>query len=296
MMRLKKNDTVIIVSPAGRVLDANIDNAVRVLESWGLNVLVSKNAKNEYHNFSGTVEERLSDLQWALDHHKAKAIFTSRGGYGAIHLLNKLDWSSFKKHPKLLIGYSDITNLHCSINNFGISSLHALMPNSFPTLGESNASLNSLKQVLFEDSYSVEWHSDVLVEDCVIEAEIIGGNLSILYSLLGTPYAPIFEKKILFIEEISEYVYHIDRMINSLALAGVFSQIKGLVVGDFTGIKDNEKSFGKSVAQIISETIAPFEIPVVFGLKTGHGSPTLALPLGKKVQLNVNDNSCRLEF
>lgn len=296
MMRLKKNDTVIIFSPAGRVLNANIDNAVRTLESWGLEVLVSRNAKNEYYNFSGTEEERLSDLQWALDHPEAKAIFAARGGYGAIHLLDKLDWTVFVQQPKLLIGYSDITNFHAVVNNLGFPSLHALMPNSFPMADETNASLDSLKQVLLAQDYTVSFRCSDSVPDCCIEGEIVGGNLSILYSLQGTPYAPLYDDKILFIEEVGEYLYHIDRMVHSLAMGGVFAKIKALVVGDFTDIKDNENFFGKTVEQIIQTVVKPYGIPVIFGLKTGHGAPTLALPLGCRTTLEVQKNICRMGF
>jgi muramoyltetrapeptide carboxypeptidase len=295
-MNLKKGDTIIITSPAGRVLDENVDNAVITFESWGLKVLVAPNAKKEYFNFSGTEEERLSDLQWALDHVEAKVIFASRGGYGAIHLLNQLDWSLFKKHPKLLVGYSDISNLHAHINNLGFISLHALMPNSFPKYDESNLSLETLKESLFADSYSLDWTSTVPTKDARLTAEVLGGNLSILYSLQGTPYAPHYAGKLLFIEDVSEYLYHIDRMLHSFDLGGAFTDIKGVIVGNFTEMKDNDVPFGKSLEQIVLDVFSKYQIPIVFGLRAGHGSPTLALPLGKRGVLDIKDNRCRLQF
>lgn len=295
-MTLKKGDTVIIVSPAGRVLDENVDNAVATLESWGLDVLVSANAKKEHFNFSGTLEDRLADLQWALDHPTAKAIFASRGGYGAIQLLDKLDWSTFTTYPKLLVGYSDICNLHSQINKLGAESLHALMPNSFPKLGESNASLETLKNALFHRHYSIEWENNFSQVDFELDGEIVGGNLSILYSLLGTPYAPNYQDKILFIEDLSEYIYHIDRMLHSFELSGVFSQIKALIVGDFTEMKDNDTPFGKSVNQVIQDIVTKYQVPVVFGLRTGHGSPTLALPFKREGKLTSEGNKCLLKF
>lgn len=295
-MTLQKGDTVIICSPAGRVLDENIDNAVETLVSWGLKVIVSPHAKKEYFNFSGTVDERLSDLQWALDHKEAKVIFAARGGYGAVHLVDHLDWTFFKNYPKLLVGYSDISNLHAIINNFGIESLHALMPNSFPKFGESTLSLDSLKQSLFSPSYSLEWESSVICKNTLVSAEVVGGNLSILYSLQGTPYAPNYAGKLLFIEDVSEYLYHIDRMLHSFDLSGVFKHIKGVIIGDFTEMKDNDIPFGKSLESIITDVFSKYNIPVVFGLKSGHDSPSLALPLGKKGTLEVVDNYCKLSF
>ena len=295
-MTLQHNDTVIITSPAGRVLDENIDNAIQILSSWGLNVLLAPNAKKEYFNFSGTEEERLHDLQWALDHPEAKAIFASRGGYGAVHLLDKLDWAMFKKYPKLLIGYSDICNFHGHINNLGFDSLHALMPNSFPKLGTSNSSLDTLKQALFLPSYSLEWASPIKCEDAQVSAEVVGGNLSILYSLQGTAYAPNYKDKILFIEDVNEYLYHIDRMLHSFKLSHAFDHIKGLIVGDFSDMKDNDVPFGKSLEAIVMDVFSSFGIPIIFGLNVGHATPSLALPLGKKGSLHIKDQKCRLLF
>ena len=295
-MSLLKDDIVIITSPAGRVLDENVDNAVLTLESWGLKVLLAPNAKKEYFNFSGTEEERLSDFQWALDHTEAKVIFASRGGYGAIQLLDRLDWTLFENRPKLLVGYSDISNFHAHINNLGLPSLHGLMPNSFPDFGEKNLSLDTLKEYLFSSSYSLEWDNSVTDHSATVEAEVVGGNLSILYSLIGTPYAPQYGGKILFIEDVSEYVYHIDRMLHSFDLSTAFVGIKGVLVGDFSEMKDNDTPFGKSVNQVIIDVFSKYDIPVVFGLKVGHGSPSLALPLGQKCTLCVEDKHCRLQF
>jgi muramoyltetrapeptide carboxypeptidase len=293
---LQKGDTVIIISPAGRVLPAHIDNAVQYLENWGLNVLVSPSAKGQSYNFSGTIEERLSDLQWALNHQEAKAIFCSRGGYGAIHLLDKVDWSAFQKNPKWLIGYSDVTNLHAQVNRMEIPSVHGLMPNSFPKVGEENESSKTLFDFLFADNYSLEWESHIPVSDATVKGEIIGGNLSILYSLQGTPYAPDYEGKILFIEDLGEYLYHFDRILNNFKLSGIFSQVKGIIVGEFSDVKDNENPFGKSIEEIILDATKDYNIPVVFGLKTGHGKPTLALPFGVESRLEIQNNKCSLYF
>lgn len=295
-MTLQKNDTVLITSPAGRVLDANIDNAISYLKDWGLNVELAAHAKGEYHNFSGTEAERLSDLQWALDHKEATAIFASRGGYGVIHLMDKFDWTTFKQYPKILIGYSDITNLHAHINNMGISSIHGLMPNSFPQLGDSNDSIETLHRSLFEEVYSLRWTSPLAVANVSLQGEIVGGNLSILYSLQGTPYAPDYDDKILFIEDVNEYIYHLDRILHNFALSGVFTKIKGILVGDFTDMKDNDRVFGKSVEEVILSIVEKYNIPVIFGLQVGHSAPTLALPLGKQAELTVVDNDCSLKF
>ncbi len=293
-MKLKPQDTVLIISPSGRVLKDNIDNAVKKLNAWDLKVEVSTFACGEYHNFSGTIEQRLHDLQWALDHPTAKVIMASRGGYGAIQLLDKIDWTTFIKKPKLLVGYSDICNLHAVVNGFEISSLHALMPNSFPKQEEHHLSLTTLKQALFEDHYSFVWESPLNDLDCSLEGEIVGGNLSILYSLQGTPYAPNYKGKILFLEDLCEYLYHTDRMLQSLALAGVFSDIKGLIVGDFTAMKDNDRPFGQSVEEMLRMFSEKYDFPLIFGLPVGHSDPTIALPLGKILKIKVENNTCAL--
>ncbi len=295
-MTLKPNDIVLIISPAGRVSNENLDNAVRILKSWGLNVVLGKYVKSEYYNFSGTIEQRLSDLQWALDHPTAKAIFASRGGYGLIQLLDKVDWTLFQKKSKLLIGYSDITNLSVQINNIGGQSLHALMPNSFPKAKEHQKSLTSLKSALFDETYTLDWYSPLPVADGEITGELVGGNLSILYSLQGTPYAPKYNGKILFIEEINEYLYHTDRMLRSLDYAGVFSDIKALLIGDFTKMQDNDVPFGQTIEEIITAVAQKNNVPVIFGLKTGHDDPTLALPMGQRAVLTVKDARCTLSF
>ena len=296
-MLLHPQDTVLIVSPAGRVLNAHIDNAIKILESWNLKVELGSHAKGEYHNFSGTIAERLSDLQWALDHPNAKAIFAARGGYGVIQLIDQLNWDTFQRFPKLLIGYSDICNLHPRIHRLGYTSMHALMPNSFPQNNEQHqASLSSLKQALFTPNYSLTWHDERNRESLELEAPIIGGNLSILYSLQGSSFAPDYNDKILFLEDLCEHLYHTDRMLRSLALSGVFSQIKGIIVGDFSNMKDNERPFGKSIEELFIDLGTAFKLPIIFGLKTGHSDPTLALPLGQRAKMTIEDANCSLQF
>jgi len=296
-MHLNPADTVLIISPAGRVRHSHIDHAIRVLNSWGLKVELGRYAKAEFYNFAGTLEERLADLQWALDHPYAKAILASRGGYGTLQLLDKIDWSIFQQKPKLFVGYSDITTLQVQINNMGIASLHALMPNSYPKgTGEHQASLQTLEKALFHRPYAIAWENTVSIQPMSIDAEVIGGNLSILYSLQGTPYAPNYKDKILFIEEVSEYLYHTDRMLRSMDYAGVFAQLKAILVGDFTSMKDNALPFGQSVEQMLADIAQKHNVPVCFGLPCGHGDPTLALPLGEKGLLKLDAKHCHLSF
>lgn len=293
-MKLKSQDTVLIISPSGRVLKENIDNALERLCEWDLNVEVSTFACGEYHNFSGTIEERLHDLQWALDHPSAKVIMASRGGYGAIQLLDKIDWTTFIKNPKLLVGYSDICNLHAIINGLGIPSLHALMPNSFPKHEEHQLSLTTLKQALFQEHYTFTWDSLLNDSDLSLDGEIVGGNLSILYSLQGTPYVLNYKGKILFLEDLCEYLYHTDRMLRSMALSGVFSDIKGLIVGDFTAMKDNDRPFGQSIEDMFRALSKKYNFPLIFDFPTGHSDPTVALPLGQTLKIKVQDYICTL--
>ena len=291
--KLKKGDQVLIIAPARKVDISSLEASEKLLAEWGLISIRSKNLLSESGIFSGTDHERKQDLQWALDHQEAKAIWCYRGGYGSIQLVEELNPSNFLKYPKWIIGFSDITVLHCFSNIILNScSIHATMP--INVRENSEESLLSLKKILFKYSMDYQWafSNENIIGKC--EGEIIGGNLAVLCSTLGTSYQPDFEGKILFIEDIDEYLYRIDRMLWQLKFAGVFQHIKGIIVGHFSNIKDNKIPFGKSLKQIILDKTQEFNFPVAFDFPSGHENDNWSLLFGKRVKFQVEKNNNRL--
>jgi muramoyltetrapeptide carboxypeptidase len=293
---LKKGDTVGIVAPARKINSSEIDNFQNVLKDWGLNLKFGKHLFGEHYIFSGSDEERASDIQEMIEDKEVRAIFCARGGYGSVRTLQHTDFSSFEKDPKWLIGYSDITVFHSYINKFtGVESLHAPMPFSFRnTIDETGA--ESLKKALFGENLSYELPAHELNIEGEAEGELIGGNLSILNSLNGTVLFPDLKNKILFIEEVDEYLYNIDRMMMNLSLSGALNRIRALIVGNFTNIKDNEDPFGKNEFEIINEISDHYNIPVCFNMASGHDSVNKTLIFGRKIQLRVEEDHSSLIF
>lgn len=282
---LKANDEIRILTTARKVSLEEIQEAKNWLESLGYVVSLGNTIGLEDHQYGGTDADRIHDFQAALDDHEIKAIWFARGGYGSIRVLEKINWDQFIKNPKWLIGFSDITIWHNLVNQFyGIQTLHALMPMTFSKASEE--AKNLLAQNLTGNFPDIRWSaSNYNRGNQAIEGEIIGGNLSILYSLLGTKSGFNTNGKILFIEEIDEYLYHIDRMMMSLKLAGKLSGLKGLLVGGFTDLKDNEIPFGKSYQEIILEHTADGDYPVYFDFPAGHVDDNRPLILNAKVKI-----------
>lgn len=266
---LAKGDSVIILSPSGRVEEERIKKSAEILTNWGLKVRFSSHAFSSHFKLAGTDEERLSDLQKALDDKEIKAIFCSRGGYGLVRIIDQLDFSKFKKNPKWVVGFSDVTVLHNELNKLGIASLHAPMPNSYDSTPEF--AMNSLYRALFDAHY--------LFESAFSDEEIVGGNLAIMYSLLGTNSDLNTDNKVLLIEDIGEYAYNIDRMMHALNKAGKLKKLKGLLVGQFTNI--NEDGFGYTVREIIENCTKNYNFPIYFNIPVGHVSDNRAVILGK---------------
>ena len=236
---------------------------------------------------------RHQDFQDALDHPSAKAIWCFRGGYGTTQIIEGINPASFLKNPKWIIGFSDITNFHCFSNIIlHTASLHATMP--INTQSNTTTTLNSLKNFLMNRKISYKIKSNKLNILGEVEGSLIGGNLSVLCATLGTNYQPDFENKILFIEDIDEYYYKIDRMIWQLKYAGVFHQISGLIIGHFTNLKDNSISFGMSLEEIILEKLNEFNFPVIFDFPAGHENENLAIPFGMKLKLEAKDEYVKL--
>ncbi|MFN0275700.1 MAG: LD-carboxypeptidase [Chitinophagales bacterium] len=287
--QLKKGDRIGIVSTARSIEFSEIVLADQLLKEWGFIPLYGKTIGMKQNQFAGTDDERAADLQAMLDDKSIRAILFARGGYGTIRMIDKLDFTKFMEHPKWLSGYSDITVLHAHVNDkLGLPTIHSTMPYSFPR--NTEGAIQSLKNILLGNfpTYQVEPHALNIPGEA--EGELIGGNLSILYSLLGTKFGFNTAGKILFLEDIDEYLYHIDRMMMSLQLAGKFAGLKGIMFGGFTDMKDNKVPFGSSAEEIIYDHVQNLGIPVCFLFPCGHIDDNRALLLGKRVKLTVGEN------
>jgi muramoyltetrapeptide carboxypeptidase len=292
---IKPGVKIRIVSPAGKVKEEYVLPAVEWLIQQGYKVELGKHVFAGHFQFAGTDKQRLDDLQTALDDPDAAAIICSRGGYGTMRIIDKLNFDNFKIHPKWLVGFSDITILHICLNNLGIATIHGAMPKYF--LDENKIpteNLESLMQLLQGKQVAYTITPEKKNKQGHAMGELVGGNLSIISSLQGTKYEIDTYGKILFLEDIDEFLYHTDRMVHQLKLSGKLDNLAGLIVGDFTDMKDNESPFGKSVHDIISEAVEEFDYPVCFGFPAGHDKKNLALAFGMKWELDVSENKVLL--
>ncbi|MFV0542004.1 MAG: LD-carboxypeptidase [Aestuariibaculum sp.] len=296
---LKAGDTVAIVAPSGILKNrtAEIEKSKALLKSWGLNVVVGKHVFKQNNHFAGTDEQRCEDFQNALDNPKISAIWCARGGYGAVRILDKLDYTQFKQNPKWLIGYSDITALHSQMHNLGYESIHAMMCTSLQndpaTIKET---VKTFKDAIFGNTLSYSLKNSQYNKMGVAKGKLVGGNLTLLLTVLGSNTSINTDGKILFIEEIGEYKYHIDRILQSLKRAGYFTNCKGVIVGDMTKIKSNTTPWGTSVEQLIIDALSEYDFPIAFNMPAGHEKDNRALILGRTVQLSVNNDRTLLVF
>lgn len=290
---LQAGDTVAIVATARKVSKAEMRPAISILESWGLKVQPGKNLYKDDRQFAGADEERAGDLQRALNNKNIRAVFFARGGYGSVRIIDAIDWKKFTKDPKWLIGFSDITVIHSHVQRHtGIETLHAPMCLNLPKL--SAQCLQVLKDSLFGQRlrYSSSKQQPALEKlnrKGKASGQLTGGNLSILYSLLGSSSDVDTAGKILFLEDLDEYLYHIDRMLMNLKRNGKLSGLKGLIVGGMTEMKDNPIPFGRTAEEIIAEAVAGYDYPVVYGFPAGHIPNNYPLIFGREVTLNVTE-------
>lgn len=289
---LQPGDTIYITAPAKAIEESVVLEAKRTLETWGLIVRVAPHCLGRSAYFSGTDEERLADFQDGLDDPSIKAILCARGGYGCVRIVESLNWDTFKRHPKWIIGFSDVTVFHQKINQLGVENIHGIMPLGF-TEG-SEAAKETLKDSLFGTPYMLE--APYVSENITGEArgELVGGNMAIVTSLLGTPLSYSFKNNILVLEDIGEHVYKIDRMLYSLRLSGAFNQINGLILGGFTDMEDTDVPFGKTIKELILEQVQGLGVPVAFDLPFGHISDNQALVLGRTAILKVTETKTTL--
>lgn len=291
---LKKGDLIYLTAPAKAIEEEHILYAKNFFEMEGFNVLISKHCLGQHNYFSGTDEERTQDFQFGLDNPDIKAIVCVRGGYGCIRILDRLQWAGFLQHPKWIVGFSDITLFHQRLQRYGIPSIHGSMPLNFKD--NSPESLNTLIAALKGEGNSISFPYNSSNKTGTSEGILVGGNLSILYSLLGTDDHNDYSNTILFIEDLAEHLYHIDRMMHAFEKARIFDRIKGLIIGGMTDLQDTTISFGHSIEEIILHHFKYRNIPVAFDFPAGHIIDNRALILGKKCQLEVNEKESVLSY
>ena len=287
---LKKGDTIAILAPAGILKGRaeTIQKAKELAQSWGLNVVLGENLFNQNNHFAGTDDERAQDFQKALDNPNIKAIWAARGGYGSVRLLDRLDFTKFMGNPKWIIGYSDITAFHNHIHNLGFETLHAMMATSLEEKPEEiTKTISSYKKALFGEQLSYSIPSSNYNRLGEVSGQLIGGNLAIVTSMLGSKSQLDTKDKILFLEEIGEYKYSIDRMLQSLKRANYFSTIKAVIIGDISLIKNNTTKWGSTVEQLILDAL-PKDIPILFDFPAGHEPDNRAMIFGRKIKMTVN--------
>lgn len=295
---LKSGDTISILAPSGVLnnFDKKIEKAINIFKSWGLNVVLGNHIYDKNGHFAGTDKNREKDFQKALDNKNIKAIWCARGGYGAVRIIDKLNFDNYLKNPKWIIGFSDITVIHNKLNFLNSESIHAMMITGFEDIGQNNDSLSKLKNVLFGDSLSYSIASNKNNKTGKSEGIIVGGNLTLIQSTIGSKTELKMKDKILFIEEIGEYAYHIDRMLYSLKRAGYFENCKGLIVGQISDVKKNTTDFGRSINELILDVLDEYNFPILFDFPAGHEKTNFPIILGRKVILDVSKPDSKVIF
>lgn len=286
---LKPGDKVTIISPAGKIDRQVAERGAELLRQQGFMVEIGRHAFDAEGVFAGSDSGRVADMQKALNDKSIKAIFFSRGGYGSIRTHLGLNWSSFFKRPKWLVGFSDITVFHAYLSRHEIASVHGVMNAWFEKDGMLTSSFLQMMELLGGKAPEYELTPHVLNRCGQAAGTLTGGNLSIIQSLRGTALDISPKGKILFIEDIDEHYYHLDRLMMNLKAGGILEHLSGVVAGYFTGIKDGETPYGKTVAEIIKEAVAPYRYPVVFGFPAGHELPNFPLIMGSKISLNITE-------
>jgi len=291
---LIKGDAIGLVAPARKISEQELAKAIEIIKNRGYRVLKSPNLFASENQFAGSDAVRASDMQQMLENPEVKAIFAVRGGYGSVRMVDKIDFRPLIRHPKWLAGYSDFTVIHNHLIHLGLQSLHATMPLNFA--GNTPEALDSLFDTLEGEKPHYAWKRKPLNRKGNANGILAGGNLSVLYSLLGSPSFPDTHGKVLFLEDLDEYLYHIDRMMMALKRAGILENLAGLVVGGLTDMHDNAIPFGKTAKEILHESVESFNFPVAFDFPAGHQPDNRALIMGAEVQLEVTETGSVLDF
>jgi muramoyltetrapeptide carboxypeptidase len=289
--KLNKGDKIGIIAPSRKINPDEIKAAIQIFKKWGLDVCLGTNLFKVDRQFSGTDNERAQDLQDMLDNPEIKAIVCARGGYGTIRILDLVDYTAFIKNPKWIVGYSDITALHAQLNqNLKVKSIHGIMPINFPPDLTENEAIKTLKKTLFGEQNIYEINAHEFNRKGKASGELIGGNLSVLCSIAGTKFDIDTSGKILVLEDLDEYLYHIDRMMMNLKYSEKLDNLKGLIVGGMTKMNDNKIPFGKSAFEIIQDVVKDYDFPVCYNFPLGHIENNFALTLGENSKLEVIEN------
>jgi muramoyltetrapeptide carboxypeptidase len=291
---LKKGDTVGILATARKVDMAPLEPAIKLLKSWGLNVVIGKTIGLDNNQLAGQDWQRAQDFQNMLDNPSIKAIWTAKGGYGTVRMIDRLNFTKFKQHPKWLVGFSDFTVMHSHVNNFDIATLHSIA--CISAGGATPEAIESLRKGLFGGKleYTIEPHA--FNKPGKAHGELIGGNLSVLYSIVGSPSEADYKGKIIFIEDLDEYLYHIDRMMMNLERNNYFKDVKGIIIGGMTKMRDNDIPWGHDALQIIQDITKEYNIPICFNFPAGHIKDNRALVFGKQITLDVSSTGTKITF
>lgn len=293
---LKPDDRIAVVAPAGKVVREKVEAGISLLRQVGFAVVEGQNLYGSCHSFSGTDDERLSDLQLAFDDPSVKAILFARGGYGTTRLLERLDFSRFAQNPKWIVGFSDITALHNVCASLGIPSVHAPMAASYADdNGRPTRDFLILTDTLKGQNVNYQVPPQPENRSGVAISQLAGGNMALIYSLMGTKYDLETDGKILFIEDVGEYLYQIDRTMASLRLSGKLAKLTGIVIGHFSDLKDNAEPFGMSLREIVLHATRGYDFPVCFGFPAGHEAPNYPIVLGRRYRLEVSAEGVILE-
>ena len=294
---LKKGDLIGITCPAGYMAAAKAQTCIDTLQQWGYQVIVGKTLGSASDNyFSGTDEDRLDELQAMLDDDSIKAILFGRGGYGSSRIIDQLNFKKFKKNPKWLIGFSDITIFHTHLfTQYKIASLHAPMAAAFNDGEAGNEYIISLKKAMSgsKQKYNCATHPNNKKGSAT--GRLVGGNLALLVHSIGTPSEPATKNCILFLEDIGEYLYSVDRMLVQLKRAGKLDKVSGIIFGGFTDMKDTERPFGKTIDEILADAVAGLDVPVCFGFPVSHSKENYALKVGVEYNLIVGEKKVTLK-
>lgn len=293
---LKTGDKVAITGLASKIdYDLYVQPAIAVLQQWGLEVVMGESLHQEWFTFAGPDSVRQHDFQTFLDDHSIKAIFSARGGYGSSRYLDDINFTEFKTHPKWIIGFSDITAVLSQVSVFGIQSIHGPMPKTF-FQDETGLSLESVRKLLFGETIAYPFEPNALNRLGTGEGILFGGNLCMLAHLIGSGADVDTHGKILFLEDVDEYHYSIDRLMVQLKRAGKLAHLKGLLIGSFSDLKDQAEDFGMNVYEIIQHWTQEYDYPIAFGLGIGHEARNLAMPVGRKTNLVISEDSVQLRF
>ncbi len=291
---LKKGDTVAIIATARKIDASTLQPGIKLLESWGLKVILGKTIGKAQNQLAGADWQRATDLQEMMDDPSVKAIWAAKGGYGTVKIVDRVDFSKFKQNPKWIIGFSDVTVLHSHMNKLGFETLHAMMAISAPSA--TSAAKESLRKVLFGEKllYTIPHHDFNKLGQA--KGELVGGNLSVLYSIQGSVSEVDFKDKILFLEDLDEYLYHIDRMMTNLKRNGSLKNVRGIIIGGMTSMNDNDIAWGKNALEIIQEAVKDLNIPIAYNFPAGHIKDNRALIMGGIITLEVTEKETKVIF